>query len=287
MLAIFKKELRSYFTSIIGYLFIAFLLALIGLFFYYDNMLSGATNFAYPLYDMSMFFILLVPMLTMRIMAEENRQKTDQLLFTSPITIGKIILGKFFAVLTVFGIGLAVTCVYPLILKSYGNVNLKMSYTAILAFFFMGAAFMSIGLFISAMTESQAFAAVITFVVILVSCLSTSIAGIMPTDNKTAWIVFALIFLAITAVTYVMMHNIVLTFFFGCAGEIVIALLYILKPTLFDGSIEKVFSWFSILSRYDNFAYGVFDVSALVYYISIISLFVFLTIQAIKKRRWS
>ncbi|WP_066715549.1 ABC transporter permease [Clostridium sp. Marseille-P299] len=287
MLAIYKKEIKAYFTSIVGYLFIAFFLAIIGLYHYLQNMYGESANFSYALYSISIFFVLLVPMITMRIMAEENKQKTDQLLLTSPISITKIIVGKYLAVISVFTVVMGITCIYPLVMANYGTVNFKMNYAAIFAFFLLGASYMAIGLFISAMTESQAFAAVVTFIVILLTYLATGIGSIMPTDNKTAWITFSVLYLIVTIITYVMMHNLTLSFFIGCIGEIAIAALYLLNPTLFDGSVVKVLGWFSMITRFDTFIYGNFDVAAVVYYISLIVLFIFLTIQTIKKRRWS
>lgn len=287
MLAIYKKEIKAYFTSIVGYLFIAFFLAIIGLYHYLQNMYGESANFSYALYSISIFFVLLVPMITMRIMAEENKQKTDQLLLTSPISITKIIVGKYLAVISVFAVVMGITCIYPLVMANYGTVNFKMNYAAIFAFFLLGASYMAIGLFISAMTESQAFAAVVTFIVILLTYLATGIGSIMPTDNKTAWITFSVLYLIVTIITYVMMHNLTLSFFIGCIGEIAIAALYLLNPTLFDGSVVKVLGWFSMITRFDTFIYGNFDVAAVVYYISLIVLFIFLTIQTIKKRRWS
>lgn len=287
MLAIYRKELRSYFTSIVGYLFIAFFLAIIGLYHYLQNMYGESANFSYALYSISIFFVLLVPMITMRIMAEENKQKTDQLLLTSPISITKIIVGKYLAVISIFAVVMGITCIYPLVMSNYGTVNFKISYAAIFTFFLLGASYMAIGLFISSMTESQAFAAVVTFVVVLLTYLATGIGSIIPTDNKTAWITFSIFYLIVTIITYVMMHNLTLTFFIGCIGEIGIAALYLLNPTLFDGSVVKVLGWFSMITRFDAIIYGNLDIAAIVYYISLIVLFIFLTIQTIKKRRWS
>lgn len=287
MLAIYRKELRSYFTSIVGYLFIAFFLAIIGLYHYLQNMYGESANFSYALYSISIFFVLLVPMITMRIMAEENKQKTDQLLLTSPISITKIIVGKYLAVISIFAVVMGTTCIYPLVMSNYGTVNFKISYAAIFTFFLLGASYMAIGLFISSMTESQAFAAVVTFVVVLLTYLATGIGSIIPTDNKTAWITFSIFYLIVTIITYVMMHNLTLTFFIGCIGEIGIAALYLLNPTLFDGSVVKVLGWFSMITRFDAIIYGNLDIATIVYYISLIVLFIFLTIQTIKKRRWS
>lgn len=287
MFAIYKKEMRTYFTSIVGYLFLGFFLALIGLYFYGQNLLSGYPNFGYALYSVMMFFILLVPMITMRIMAEENKQKTDQLLYTSPISVTKIILGKYLSILSMFGIVMLITCLYPLILSKYGTVNFKMSYACILAFFLMGAAYMAIGMFISSVTESQAFAAIMTFVVIILSVFATPIAELLPTTSRAAWLLFSLLLLGVAWLTYVIMHNITVSIVFGVVAELAMFALYRVKPEALEGAAINVFGWFSISDRFANFVYGEFDIAAIVYYISYCVLFVFLTIQAIKKRRWS
>ncbi|MDF2950626.1 MAG: putative rane protein, partial [Anaerocolumna sp.] len=115
MLAIYKKELKSYFTSMTGYVFIAFFLIIIGIFFVIYNLLNQLANFEYVLSDVSFIFVILVPILTMRLMAEEKKQKTDQLLLTSPVPVSHIILGKFLAVITVYFISIAIISFYPLI----------------------------------------------------------------------------------------------------------------------------------------------------------------------------
>ena len=287
MLAVYKKEMRTYFTSIVGYLFLGFFLALIGLYFYVQNLRNGFANFGYALVSVSLFFILLVPMLTMRIMAEENRQKTDQLLFTSPVSVTKIIVGKYLSMLTMFGIVMLIISLYPSILAEYGKVNFRMSYAIILAFFLMGAAYMAIGLFISAMTESQAFSAILTFVVVILSVFCTSIAELLPKDSRTAWGFFAVLLLLFSWLSYIIMRNITVSAVFGAAAELVLFVVYRARPELFDGALVKVFSWFSIADRYSSFAYGEFDVASIVYYLSYCILFVFLTIQVVKKRRWA
>lgn len=287
MLAIYRKEIKSYFTSIIGYLFIGFFLAFIGLYHYVYNLGYGAANLGYAFNGVTMFFVLLVPMLTMRIMAEENKQKTDQLLLTSPISISRIIIGKYLALISIFGIVILFTCIYPPVMANFGTVNFKMSYASIFGFFLLGAAYMAIGLFISAMTESQAFAAVLTFIVVLITCLIDGIAAIMPTDNTTAWITFAILLLIIAALTYVLMKNILISVIIFFITEVGLAAVYLFNPTALDGSIINVFGWLSVIARFDNFTVGIVDLSSVVYYLSMTGLFVFLTIQVIKKRRWS
>lgn len=287
MLAIYKKELRSYFNSMIGYVFMAFFLVIIGVWFFIENLFYGYANFEYTLSSISFIFILLTPLLTMRLMAEENKQKTDQLLYTSPVTATSIVAGKFLAVLTIFSLVMAVASFYPLLLTLFGTIQLASAYTAIIAFLMLGAAYLSIGLFISSLTDSQVVAAVISFVVFLFTVLMDGIAGIFSSDNKTAIIIFTIILLIICLLLYKMMHNLTIAIGAGLICEAALIVAYLFKPTIFDGSVRNVFSWLSVNSRFNNFTIGVFDLSAVVYYISITVLFIFLTVQVVKKKRWS
>jgi len=287
MLAIYKKELKAYFTSMTGYVFISFFLVIIGLYYVVFNMINKYANFEYVLSGVSFIFVLLVPILTMRLMAEDKKQKTDQLLFTSPLPVSKIIIGKYLAVLTVFLVVMGVVCLYPLILLQFGSIPLSVAYGSILGFFLLGAAYIAIGLFISALTDSQVVAAVISFIVILLTALMDSLVSFFPTDNKSAWIIFSVILILICCITYVMMHNLTVSLSFGVVCETALTVLYLVKPTIFDGLVVRVFNWFSVIARFNNFITGVLDLSSVIYYISIVFLFLFLTVQAIKKSRWS
>ena len=287
MLTIYKKELRSYFTSMIGYVFIAFFLVIIGINFLFTNLIGGYANFEYALSGIVFIFVLLVPLLTMRLIAEENKQKTDQLLLTSPISARAIILGKFFAVFTIFLTVMAITCTYPLILVKFGTVSLATAYATIVGFTLLGGAYLAMGLFFSALSDSQVVAAIISFIVFIFTVLMDSIAKILPTDNKSAWIIFSVILLIICLIVFLMMHNLTVTIGTGLVGELLLTTIYIMQPTLFDGLVVKVMEWFSVITRFDTFALGIFDLSSVVYYISIIFIFLYLTTQAIKKKRWS
>ena len=287
MSAIYKKELRAYFNSIIGWLFIAFFLVFVGIYFFLYNLYSGHTDFGYTLSAITIVFIFLIPMVTMRLMAEENKQKTDQLLLTSPVSVEHIIFGKYLATVTLFAIVMLICSTYPLIMSLFGEVNMIMTYSCILAFFLMGCAYPAIGMFISSLTESQAFAAVLTFIVVFVTYLMDGIAGMFSTSAKTSWFFFAFLLFVIGAITWTVMKSEVVTATFLMVSEVVLLVVYMLKPAVLEGAIVKVFDWFSVVSRYDDFVIGIFNVSSIVYYISIIVLFNFLTIQVIKKRRWN
>lgn len=287
MLAIYKKELRSYFTSIIGYVFIAFFLVIIGIYYSVQNLIYGYANFEYTLSNITFLFVLLAPLLTMRLMAEENKQKTDQLLYTSPLTATSIVAGKLLAVCSILLIAMGVICFYPLILSLYGTVNMAAAYASILGFFLLGSAYLAIGLFISSLTESQVVAAVISFIVFLVTVLMDGIAGILPTDNKSAFLIFSFLLLILCLIIYRIMNNLTVVVGIGVIGEAGLTAAYLIKPTLFDGSVIKVFDWISVITRYDAFSYATLNVASIIYYVSLTFLFAFLTVQVIKKKRWS
>lgn len=296
MFAVYKKELRSYFTSMIGWVFIAIFLVLAGLYFMVSNLLNGLTNFSYVYQGIEFYFVvLLVPVLTMRIVAEENRQKTDQLLYTSPISIGKIMIGKYLALLTLFGAAMLVVCTYPLILSGLvkkaatgvESVDFAVAYGSTLGFFLLGAAYIAIGMFISSLTESQVIAAVASGLIMIFTYLMTSIAQMLPQDHVfTFW--FLAVFIVLLCIgLYFWIHNIWLSAILGVVAEGVLITLYFLFTTKFDALIGNALGAISIIERYNNFLLGIFDVSALVYYMSVSFLFVFLTIQRIKKKRYN
>lgn len=286
MKAIYKRELKSYFTSFLGYMFIAFFLLFVGVFQYLYNLRGEYANFALAVNGTATFFLLLVPMLTMRIIAEEKRQRTDQLIFTSPVSVERVVLGKYLALVTVFAIAVAIVCVYPVILHNYGATNYSVAYTTIAAFFLLGCTYMAIGMFISSLTESQVFAAVVTFIVILFTLMIDMLVEMLPTGNTLALVVLIAIALVIAVITYVMMKSKVVTGIFTvlAVGGLIVA--YVMNRQWFDGSLAKVFGWLSVQSRFALFRFGIVDISSYVYFISMSFLFVFLTVQAIKKRRW-
>ena len=176
MIAVLKHELRSYFHSLTAYVFGAFLLAVVGLGAMFYNLQAAVSNFEFVLGFSSLVFVVIVPILTMRVIAEERRQKTDQLLYSLPISTTQVVLGKYLALLVVYLIPLCVISLYPLIFAQFGDVYLPTSYGSIFAFFLMGAALLAVGVFISSLTDNQGFAAGISIAVILLNYYSVSLA---------------------------------------------------------------------------------------------------------------
>lgn len=296
MLAVYKKELRTYFTSMIGWVFIAFLLVLAGLYFMLYNLMSGLTNFSYVFQGIEMLFVfLLVPVLTMRIVAEENRQKTDQLLYTAPVAVWKIILGKYLALISVFAIGIGIIATYPLILGSLVSkvatageaVDYAVAYGSTLGFFLLGSAYIAIGMFISSLTESQVIAAVASGIVMLLSFLLTNIAGLLPTGHVFSFWFLAVLVLLVAFALYFWLHNGWMAALVGFVAETALTTVYLLFTDRFDHLITNAAGAISITDRYQNFTLGILDVSALIYYLSVSFLFVYVTIQRIEKKKYN
>ena len=175
MAAIFKRETRAYFTGMIGYVTAAVSLFFLGLYFTNRNLMYASSDFASVLYTTTMILLFLLPAISMRSFAEERRNKTDQLLLTSPVSIPAIVLGKFLAEFAVFAAPMVVAIFMPLILLAFGNVSLVSAYSALLAYLLLGAACLSIGTWISALTENQIIAYLATFGALIVTYLMDGI----------------------------------------------------------------------------------------------------------------
>jgi ABC-2 type transport system permease protein len=246
MLAIYKKELRSYFTNPLGFVFAGIFLAVSALLFSY-------TTFLAKTYDTSSYFllmifvlVLLLPLLTMRLFAEEKKLRTEQLLLTSPVSIGGMVFGKFLAAFTLFAIGILLSLIsfIPLcIYAHFDGVNdayatsvgpvASMIFSNTIGLLLVGAAFVAVGMFISSLTENQLAAAIITVAIIATMLLLNLVNGFI--DN------------------YV---------------------------------IRFIISWVCFMSRYSPFQSGIFDPSSLLYFVSVAGVFLFLTARVYDKRRW-
>ena len=287
MLAIYKKELRQYFNSMIGFVFLAFFLVIIGIYTWAYNLSSGLGNFEVTLGGISFMYVLLVPILTMRIVAEENRQKTDQLLLTAPVSVWDIVFGKYLALVAVFAIPVVIMCVYPLIMSKFGTISYASAYTGILGFFLLGCANLAIGVFMSALTESQVIAAVLTFVFLFAFYMMNGISSFFSQTSMSTAVAFGLLIVAIAIIIYTMIKNVLISAVIGVVGEVALVIVYVVKSSIFQGGIQKVLNVFNLSGHYDNFTKGVFDVTGIVYFISVIAICLFLTMQSIQKRRWN
>lgn len=184
MLAIWKREFRSLFHNVIGWLFLGVILFLYGLYFFVYNLSYGYPYVSYTLSAISFMMVIAVPILTMRVLSEERHSKTDQLLLTSPVSVGKIVLGKFLALASVFTIAIAVICLSPLVLMSFGDIPVLETYVGIFGFWLYGLVCIAIGTFVSSLTESQVVSAVITFVMLFLGYMMSSLTGIISSTGN-------------------------------------------------------------------------------------------------------
>ncbi|SFB20952.1 ABC-2 type transport system permease protein [Acetitomaculum ruminis DSM 5522] len=287
MLAVFKKELRSYFTSMTGYVFMAFFVAVVGIYFLAYNLNYGYPYFTYSLSSASFVYIIIVPILTMRIIAEERKQKTDQLLLTAPVSIVKIILGKYLSLLAILAIPIAMFCLYPLILTQFGKINFQMTYTGILGYFLLGATFMAVGMFISSITESMVIAAVLSFGVLFLSYMCTGLADFISSEASASYIGFMLIAILVGVIMYIMTANYTMSAVICLALMVADTVLYFVKSSLFESALPNMLNALSLTKKFSDLSSGMFDLTAIVYYISVSGLFIFFTVQSVQKRRYS
>lgn len=287
MTAVYKRELRSYLTSMIGYLFMFFILLLTGIYFSAYQLTSAYPKFEYTLSALTFVFLISVPILTMRVLAEERKQKTDQLLLTAPVSVEKIVLGKYLALVTIFAIPMLIMCLYPLLMSKFGTVSFGAAYTAILGFFLLGCANLAIGVFISSLTESQVIAAVLTFVFLFAFYMMNGISSFFSEGSLSTCVTFGLLILAAAIVIYTMIKNFLISAVICVVGEIALGVIYVVNSSFFSGGIQKVLNVFNLSSHFDNFANSIFDVKGIVYFLSVIAVCMFLTVQSIVKRRWN
>lgn len=287
MAAIFKREMKMYFSSMIGYVFTAFFVLVTAIYFSLQNILSLSPQFENVFNSVIMMFLILAPILTMRLLSEETKQKTDQLLLTSPVSVVGVVLGKFFAAVTVFIIALVITMLFPLILSFYGSIAVAQIIGSYIGFFLLGSSFIAVGLWISSITDNQIVSAVATFAAVFLLLMVETIVS-SASGNLTFSFIFALI-IALLIATYFYSNTKdwsvgVIVFIVEAA---VLIILYLKKPGVFYGLAGNFASMFAVLTRYNNFAMGILDLGSVVYFISFIGVFLYFTVRVIEKRRWS
>ena len=285
--AIFRHELRNYFHSLTAYVFGAFLLAVVGLGSVLYNLQAAVSNFEFVLSFASIIFVVIVPILTMRTLAEERRQRTDQLLYSLPITTTQVVLGKYLALLVVYLIPLAVISLYPLLFSRFGEVYLPTSYGSLFAFFLMGAALLAVGVFLSSLTDNQGFAAGIGIAAILLNYYSVSLAEYTSSTAMGSWIALYVIALLLGVVIRGLTRNENLAY--GVAFVLIAALsvAYFVNSSAFEGLLPDIMTKLSLFRQFNSFVNGAFDLTAIVYYVSVMGFFLFLSVQSLEKRRYN
>ena len=287
MIAILKHELRLYFHSLTAYVFGAFLLLIVGIGSMLYNLQAAVSNFEYVLSFSSMVFAVIVPILTMRVIAEERKQKTDQLLYSLPISTTKVVVGKYLALLVLYLIPLAIISTYPLIFSQYGEVYLLTSYGSLIAYFIMGVALIAIGVFVSSLTENQGFAAGIGIAAILFNYFSVSLAEYVSATAVGSSIV---LFVLAGVLGWIIKHltrNDNLGYGVGLTLMAAVVAVFWIDSSKLEGLVPEIMKQLSLFDRFETFVNGVFDMTAIVYFVSVIIFFLFLSVQSLEKRRYN
>lgn len=287
MLAIYKRELKSYFTGMMGYVFIGFVLLFIGIYTSALNLKYGYPGFEYVISSSTFMFLIAIPVLTMRVFAEERRQGTDQLLYSLPISVMDTVLGKYLAMVTLLAIPMAVTAFYPLLIGSFGTVNYATAYSSLAAFFLLGCALIAIGMFMSSITENQIIAAVMCLGTLILCYLMTALSSLLTSTALASTISLMIVALLVSLVVRLLTKSWTAAGLTAVITFIPLAILYLITPTTMEGAFTNALGALAIFDRMSNFTSGIFDITGLVYFISVAALFCFFTVQAVEKRRWS
>ncbi len=287
MSAVFSHELKTYFHSLTAYVFGAFLLIFTGIGALMYNINAAVSNFEYVLEFCSIVFVVIVPILTMRVIAEERKQKTDQLLYSLPITTTQVILGKYLALLVVYAIPLCIISLYPLLFRRYGEVYLLTAYGSILAFFIMGAALIALGVFISSLTENQGFAAGIGIAVILLNYFSVTLSEYVSSTAYSSLIALFVIAVLLAIVIQKLTKNDWLGYGVGAILIAGLMITYFVDMDKLEGLLPDIMTKLSLFKQFSVFVNGIFDLTAIIYFLSVIAFFLFLSVQSLEKRRYN
>jgi len=281
------RELRTYFQTPIGYIFMGLFLLVSGFFFTFGNLMSGSSYFTSFLQSILFLYLFAVPLLTMRLISEERRQRTDQLLLTSPITVTDIVLGKFFAAFIVYLLTLVVTALYAIVVGIFGDLAVWQTVGGYIGFALLGASFISVGVLVSAVSENQVSSAFFTFFALLLIWFLNLVKSVAPTDPVSSTVFAAAIVIGLAGFFFANTRSWVTAGAVTLVGAATIAVLHFVQPDVFNGLIVEVLDWFSLLERFDSFTLGVIELEEVVFYLSFTAIFLFVTVRMIEKRRWA
>lgn len=251
------------------------------------NIQSAVANFEYVLSFVCLGFVVIVPILTMRVIAEERKQKTDQLLYSLPIKTWQIIAGKYLALLVVYLVPLCIVSIYPLIFAQFGEVYLPASYGSLFAFFLLGAALIAIGTFLSSLTENQGFAAGISIPVILLNYYSVTLAEHVSATAFGSLLALCVFVLILGIIIRYLTRNSTLAWGSSVLLIAFISIIYSIDSEKFEGLLPNIMNRLSLFERFYTFVNGIFDLTAIVYYMTVIIFFLFLSVQSLEKRRYN
>ena len=287
MLTIYKKDLHNYFSTFTGYVFIAAVLLSGGIYVFINNFMNGYASFGTSINSVPFFFVFLIPVISAGVFTDEKRQKTEQLLYTLPLTSRQIVFGKYLALVTVLAVPLLVLGIYPLIMSAYGDVNFAQAYSNLFAIFLLGMALCAICMFISSLTESIIISAVLCFACMFILYQMNSFADSLTASQRNSIIGFAIIAVALAVFIWYMTKNIYIALVPALVVAIALVAINNVSKVAMAGKLNLVMSGIAVFNRINNFMNGILDVTAIIYYISIIVLFVLFTVYTFERKRWN
>lgn len=287
MKTILSREFKAYFYSPIGYGFITFYLFIFGFYFCGVNINQSNGDYSIVFNYLVNLLLFTLPLVTMRLLSEEKKNNTDQLLLTAPIHVKDIVIGKYLAAVLLFLLTLVITLIHPIILTVLGDVPWPTVISTYVGYFLLGATLIAISLFISSLTENQIISAIASIGIFLLLLLVDALATLIPPQRFSSLIFVFVLIIMLTFYIYASIKNVYISLIIGFVCATSALLIYKFFGNLFDGLCTKILQWLSLLSRYSNFGDGLFDIGAIVYYLSFIFVFLFLTNQTIEKRRWN
>lgn len=287
MLAVYKRELRAYMNNVYGWLFMAIFLLFTGYMMFQNNLYDGAPEFELTLSASQYALLLLIPILCMRSMAEDRHNKTDMFYLSLPMKTVSVVLGKYFAMLTVYAIPCVILCVYPLVLGAFGPLNYLVAYLSILLYLILGAALIAVCQFLSSLTDNLVIAAVLGVLAVAVLLFAPFLSYVIPLTAIASFIGFVVLALLLAGIAFLATHNLNVTAITGAVAVVPLSVVYILSRSSFEGLFPSLLRFISPFAHFATFCqFGTFSVQSLILLLSYPVLFVFLTVQSADKKRW-
>lgn len=284
---IYDREFNSYFHSLYGYVFTAFVVLVAGIYVSGDCLRGGSANFAGVVGSMSFIYLIIIPILTMRVFAEERRQKTEQLLYALPVSMGEVVIGKYLALISVLAVPTVIMAFYPPILAFFGDVDLLGAYCALIGYYLCGCALCAVGMFLSSLADNQAVAAGMCFVAMLLLFFLSSLANLVSASASATLLAAAVLLALLGLLTYTLTRSKKAAITIAGFLEALLLVSYLLFKDRFTGVFPAVMKKLSVFDRYYVFLDGIFDLTSLVYILSFIAIFLLLSTLSMEKRRWN
>ncbi len=288
MAAVFKREFRAYMNNVYGYLFMAVLLFFCGGVMAFFNILGRMPAIEYALYYGRYVLLLMIPILCMRSMAEDRRNKTDLFYLSLPLRQSQVVLGKYLALLCVLAIPVAVICLYPLLLGFFGGLHYLSGYISILYFFLIGAGLIAVCQFLSSLTDNLVVAAVLGVLGSVVLGFLPMVAVVLPSSAVLSFVGLCVLAVLVAVIAYAVTRSFNVTAVTGAVLIIPLSVLYILFGEHFEGLLATILNYISPFYHFDAISqYGIFDIASLILLLSYPVFFLYLTVRSADRKRWA